>query len=336
MAFKAQGFASRYGSNIAVEEFEKLGDYVLVTQPEPWELLKNKVSNQPLQIIQSGDLSPEHLDHLAETSPAVRIVGLGGGSAMDTAKWIHWRRQLPLTQFPSLPSVDACFTRMSALRDKGGVRYEGDAVPDCVVVDFDLFRSAPGPMVTSGIGDILSCHTAWFDWKLAADQGKDTHGWQESSPQISFTYLDELFDCAPGVKELTDDGLARLMDLHKDVGWRCHEMQHARFEEGSEHFFAYCFEEVTGRTILHGELVSLGVLLLSYFQGNNYERAKETILRAGTRHRPDELGVKDEEIIETLRRLPSFSVEQNHWWSQAQLLEPKNYNEKELLDLLYW
>jgi glycerol-1-phosphate dehydrogenase [NAD(P)+] len=155
-------------------------------------------------------------------------------------------------------------------------------------------------------------------------------------PKISQTYLDELYLCAPGIAELTDDGLRRLMELHRDIGWRCHDMGHARFEEGSEHFFAYTFEEVTGRTILHGELVSMGVLIMSYLQGNNFQRAKETITLAKTRHRLEELGVRREEVIESLRRLQTYTVEQNHWYSQARLVDPNKINDDEIISLLDW
>jgi glycerol dehydrogenase-like iron-containing ADH family enzyme len=216
------------------------------------------------------------------------------------------------------------------------VRYEGDAVPEMVYVDFELFRAAPKSMVTSGIGDVLSCQTAWFDWKLAHEAGKDEFGWTKEMPKISQMYLDELYLCAPGIAELTDDGLRRLMELHRDIGWRCHDMGHARFEEGSEHFFAYTFEEVTGRTILHGELVSMGVLIMSYLQGNDFQRAKETISLAKTRHRLDDLGVKREEVLESLRRLQSYTVEQKHWYSQARFVDPEKIDEEEIIGLLNW
>ena len=78
MIFKAQGFNVTYGNNIAANAMNNLGDYVLVTQPEPWAVIEKDVINKPLSIIQSGDLSPEHLDKLATDSPAVTVVGLGG------------------------------------------------------------------------------------------------------------------------------------------------------------------------------------------------------------------------------------------------------------------
>jgi glycerol-1-phosphate dehydrogenase [NAD(P)+] len=334
--FQANGSHVKYGSNICANYLNNLGEYILITHKEPWDLIKADVKNQPKLIVEAKELSKKYLDDLANDVPGVHVVGLGGGSAMDTAKWVHWRRSLPLTLIPSIPSVDACFTRMSALREKGGVIYDGDAVPDLVLVDFELFRSAPTSMVTSGIGDVLACHTAWFDWQFAHEQGKDEFGWTPADPQISHRYLAELADCAPGVKAQTDDGLRRLMELHRDIGWRCHEMKHARFEEGSEHFFAYTFEEVTGRTIAHGELVTLGVLLMSKFQGNNFEGVQEIVKNAGTRHRLEDLKVSAQEFLDSVRRTQSFSMEQNHWFSYAQTIDFSKVSDEAILECVNW
>ena len=334
--FHAKGSNVKYGANICASHLNSLGDYILITHKEPWEIIKKDVTNQPKIIVEAKELSKKYLDNLATEIPGVHVVGLGGGSAMDTAKWVHWRRQLPLTLIPSIPSVDACFTRMSALREQGGVIYDGDAVPDLVLVDFDLFRAAPKSMVTSGIGDVLACHTAWFDWKYAHEKGMDEFGWNSESPAISLRYLAELADCASGVKAQTDDGLRRLMELHRDIGWRCHEMKHARFEEGSEHFFAYTFEEVTGRTIAHGELVSLGVLVMSKFQGNNFEGAKEIIEKAGTRHKLVDLGISTEEFLDSVRRTQTFSIEQKLWFSYAQTIDFSDISDEAILESVNW
>lgn len=322
MSFATEGFPVRYGSGITEQLASVLPSAAVITDPDVWRIMRDRLSVAPRHLVLDLELTPKYLDALTERLEGVEaVVGLGGGTAMDVAKWVHWRRGIALHQIPTLPSVNACFTRMTALRDGGRVRYEGDAVPTMVYVDFELMRTAPPSMLTAGIGDVLSCHTALWDWNLAVGAGREP-GWNDEAAGASLRYLRELAALAHSLRALEDDGLRRLMELHREVGWRCHLLDHARFEEGSEHFFAYCFEDTTGRTLLHGELVSLGVLIMSTLQDNHPEAAHAIIQAAGTRHRLDELGVKWDEVERTIARLPAFVRDGNYWFSVAHLLNP--------------
>jgi hypothetical protein len=80
----------------------------------------------------------------------------------------------------------------------------------------------------------------------------------------------------------------------------------------------------------------MGVQIMSHFQGNNPERVREIIARAGTRHKLADLGISLAEVMETMRRLPSFTVEQKHWYSYARILDPAKYDEQEIKNLLDW
>ena len=73
MTFKAQGFNVTYGNNIAADAVNNIGDYLLVTQPEPWAVIEKDVVNKPSVIVQSGDLSPENLDRLAAEAPNIKL-----------------------------------------------------------------------------------------------------------------------------------------------------------------------------------------------------------------------------------------------------------------------
>ena len=151
-----RGVARGIGGRMAVEH----GRPVVIAHPEPWASLQPDFGSEPAAVVLVEGLDRSYLEGLVRDLPAGPILGLGGGSAMDAAKWVHWRRGVPLWQVPSLPSVDAAFTHMVAVRDETGVHYSADAIPEMVFVDFDLMREAPAHLLRGGIGDVLSCHTA--------------------------------------------------------------------------------------------------------------------------------------------------------------------------------
>jgi glycerol dehydrogenase-like iron-containing ADH family enzyme len=311
-----RGIARGIGARLAAVH----GPPIVVAHPEPWASVAPDFGVDPAAVVMVVGHERPYLEGLVRDLPPGPILGLGGGSAMDVAKWIHWRRGVPLWQVPSLPSVDAAFTHMVAVRDETGVHYSGDAIPEMVFVDFDLMREAPAHLLRGGIGDVLSCHTARWDWAHAVALGHDP-AWDEGGAEASLRIMADLRALAPAIRDLTDQGLQGLMELHRLIGKLCDDLGHARFEEGSEHFFAYAFEFVNGRTIMHGELVSLGVLIMSAIQGNSPELAREIVSQAGVRHRPEELGIAWEEIDATLRALPAFVEREGLWHSVANGLE---------------
>ena len=310
-------FPVNYGSGIVKDLGRILSPSIVIAQPEPWDMVKSKIGGQPAALVMADSLERGHLEKLVADLPDVSaVIGIGGGTAMDTAKWLHWRKKIKLYQIPSLPSVNACFTHMVALREGDGVHYYGDAIPEMVFVDFDLMRAAPRHLLRGGIGDVLSCHTGRWDWAYAVARGHDP-AWDEFAAQESLRFIAELRDLAPALYEGKDEGIKKLMELHRTIGKFCDDYRHSRFEEGSEHFFAYCFEHVTGRTLMHGELVALGVLIMSSLQGNNPELAREIVQKAGVRHRPEELGYTLEEVDRTLMALPAFVKSEKLWYSIA-------------------
>ena len=127
----SQLFPVKYGPTIASDLGRILSPAIVVAQPEPWEILKGRFGGTPAALVMADSLERDHLEKLARDLPGdvSCVVGIGGGTAMDTAKWLHWRKKLKLFQIPSLPSVNACFTHMTALREGDGVRYYGDAIP---------------------------------------------------------------------------------------------------------------------------------------------------------------------------------------------------------------
>jgi ribosomal protein S18 acetylase RimI-like enzyme len=158
--------------------------FLICTAPEPWQLLEstfNRLQSSPQirvhkHVIDSMDLT--RLQHHADAyrlihPPITSVVGLGGGSAADTAKFLADALSLPLVLIPSILSVDAAFTRAAGVRCKEGgktsVRYVGDIAPllDALLIDYQLLLRAPSELNRAGVGDILSIATGLWDWREA-------------------------------------------------------------------------------------------------------------------------------------------------------------------------
>jgi glycerol-1-phosphate dehydrogenase [NAD(P)+] len=207
---------------------------------------------------------------------------------------------------PTITSVDAGFTDAIGIRSDGRVRYVGTIEPEEVVLDIALIRSAPPRLNRAGVGDILSCHTGLHDWRAAVAAGKASSGTRpppRSAPPCC-TRWSRSSTTSPAV---TDDGIRFLADAYRRIGAACSALGHSRFEEGSEHFWAYAYEHATGAHHVHGELISFAVVALSHLQDNDPAFAHRIVDAAGVRAHPDDLGITREQFAHSVVGLRAYS-----------------------------
>ena len=292
----------------AVETLRELGRYLIAVNDPPWSSIADRVP-APVTVVPSHDMELAKLDldveHTADDGAEV-VVGFGGGTALDTAKYLAWKRGLPLVQIPTITSVDAGFTDAIGVRSEGRVRYVGTIVPEEVVLDIDLIRSAPAHLNRAGIGDVLSCHTGLHDWRAAVDAGEGI-AWDDTAAELGESLLAELDSVIVDIRECTPEGIRWLADCYRRIGAACAALGHSRFEEGSEHFWAYAYEHATGAHHVHGELISFAVVALAHVQDNDPEFAHLVVSGAGVRAHPDDLGITREQFVGALVGLRAYS-----------------------------
>jgi glycerol dehydrogenase-like iron-containing ADH family enzyme len=301
-----KGFPVTYGRGIAKQHLHTLENCLVVTMEDLWPILEPSFKKPPKQLHFVDTLEIRELEAWIRGVQGIdSVVGMGGGVAADVAKFVHWKNGISLYQIPTIVSVDAFFTHEIAIRDHGVVKYMGDAVPERVFVDYDIIETAPRLLNRSGLGDILSCHTGLFDWKLASKAGEKPE-WNENLAVETQNILETVTKHITEVAAVSEPGIQMMIETLNWIGLNCYTQGHPRFEEGSEHHFVYNLEYLTGKHFVHGQVVCLGIYIMSVLQQNDPESILQIIRDSGVDISPESIDITWEDIKQTLLTLKEF------------------------------
>jgi glycerol-1-phosphate dehydrogenase [NAD(P)+] len=289
-------------------EIQEKRRVALVTSPPAWDAVKNHMPQFPptsMAFVQEATLT--HWNKLATglfiSAPEI-VYAVGGGLAADAGKYIANLFHLPMVCLPTALSVDAFFTSAAGIRENGCVKYTETPPPDQVVIDFDVLAAAPESIRAAGITDVMSIATGGWDWQFAHKRGKNPPGmefipWVHENAQ---SILGGALDCAESAGRGEREGLKQLLDCLCMEVQLCNQIGHARPEEGSEHYFAYCAEQFTGPGWPHADLLGPGILLMAERQGQESSHLRKALEDC---HIP--LTRLSGEIIQkTLEQLPGY------------------------------
>lgn len=317
-----QPFRTVFGRGL-VEELKAFvhRPFLVVTMDDLWPRFEGAFDDGLAGVHLVRTLEVSELEAEADRLPSVNaVVGLGGGQAVDVAKFFAWRRRLPLFQVPTAMTVNAPFGHRAGLRRDGIVRYLGWAVPEAVYVDIDVVQSAPRRINRAGIGDIVCYHTAHFDWRLAQDAGRIEPRWPYDGALVAAARerLESVLAHLDDIRAVNESGIRALMLAHRwggatfqDSGWN------PRHIEGMEHFFFYNLERLTGRHFIHGQPVGLGCFIGATLQQNEPEKVLGALMQAGVDVRPESMGVTWDDAAEAMKSLRAFVREAGLWYTTA-------------------
>jgi len=289
-------------------------DALVCTVPEAWEIVSGQVPGWKPAVHEIGSMELSDLERIEKQLPACDIVyGIGGGRAIDTAKFVAWKRGCEYVSFPTIISVDAFITDAVGVRKDGNVTYVGSVWPGILAVDYGVIQKAPKRFNRAGCGDLLSIHTAMFDWRLAARAGRA--GYDEAIAGRAQECLRKIIEAAAEIKNVSDRGIDALVDCCCDEVEFCVQLGGARPEEGSEHLFAYNYELITGRKVLHCELVGVGIYAMSVVQNNAPEEIARIMDACGLAFRPGDNDITFDEVRETLKTLNTYIIKSESFYS---------------------
>ncbi|MEW6070367.1 MAG: iron-containing alcohol dehydrogenase, partial [Candidatus Thermoplasmatota archaeon] len=121
-------------------------------------------------MLEVNDATKENIDKVSRMLEEVKadfLLGVGGGSKIDIAKFVAKQKGKKFISVPTSASHDGIASpRVSLKSYHGSVSIEG-ATPIAIVADTAIIVKAPYRMLVAGCGDVISNLTAVKDWLLA-------------------------------------------------------------------------------------------------------------------------------------------------------------------------
>lgn len=259
---------------ISLDELEEKRQVALLYSGPAWKAVEKQLHLPVAWRAEIFEATIDHWDGLMHGFQGDVVYSVGGGLTADAAKYFSVKNNLPLVVIPTSLSVDAFITSASGIRRDGCVYYLQTKSPENVILDLNVIAAAPKTIRAAGVTDVLSIATGSWDWKFADENKNNPPGmefiqWAYDNAQ---SVLSGVMDCAEAAGRGDLEGLKILYDCLAMEVQLCNQIGHARPEEGSEHYFAYCAEQFTGPGWPHGDLVGPGILLMAELQGQDTHR----------------------------------------------------------------
>lgn len=207
---------------------------------------------------------------------AAAVVGLGGGKALDVAKYVASLSGLPYFAVPTSLSNDGFCSPQSSLLLQGRRKSLPAALPYAVVVDLDVCLGAPVALWHSGVGDLCSKFTAVADWKLAF------HARGTPVNDLAALMSDATVYQFAARPERNQEGIQLLATALMLNGVAMEIAGSSRPASGSEHLISHALDMTGARPRLHGLQTGAAAYLVSRLQGGpHHERIGNLLARTG-------------------------------------------------------
>jgi len=203
------------------------------------------------------------------------IVGIGGGKALDTAKYIAFLARMSYIAVPTSLSNDGFCSPQASLTFDGKRRSLPAAMPQGIVLDVGICLDAPKSLWLSGVGDLVSKFTAVRDWKLAF------HKTGEPVNDLAALLSDASVYQFLASPSFDDGGTALLGTALMLNGIAMEIAGSSRPVSGSEHLISHALDAVSQRPRLHGLQVGLASYIISRLQGQHTDTINKLFQQTG-------------------------------------------------------
>lgn len=225
------------------------------------------------------------------------VIGFGGGTVLDLAKFAAFVSKTRLISLPTTLSNDSLASPVAVLGTEGKARKSFRCtIPDAIIIDVDVVKNAPDRQLLAGIGDTISKYTALYDWRLAAK--KTGEPIDDFARMISHMACDSmLYGKSEEIKSPVF--IRRLTDALVMGGLAMEIAGCSRPSSGSEHLFCHALEENHSDKVIvpHGIATAMGTYPACIFQGRDCSLLEKVIKQYAIPVKPSTNGITEDIFV---------------------------------------
>lgn len=226
------------------------------------------------------------------------VIGVGGGKAIDVAKYVSYLLRTPFISVPTAASHDGIASPFSSIRGLGSVVSVRAQTPIAIIADIDIINKAPRRLLTAGSGDLIGKFTAVLDWRLASRLKNEYYG--DYAASLALLSAKHVINFSELISKASLEGVRIVVEGLISSSVAMCIAGSTRPASGSEHLFSHALDVVANYPALHGEQVALGAIMMGYLHGINWRRLRRIIRKLGLPTTAKELGIPDVKVIEAL------------------------------------
>lgn len=299
-----------------------LSKIAIITTKTPNHLITNELETslfnhvEKIKTFQVVSPSTSFVNQLQLTDFDV-VIGIGGGKAIDTAKYAAHVYDIPCISIPTSISNDGICSPVAVLKEKQN-RFQslGATIPIALIVPLHLIKQSDEESIISGIGDLLTNLSAIEDWKLAnKETGESIDDYAVMvSKHAALSIYSEIKSYIlqnKTKKQFLEDNLKTIIESLALSGIAMEIAGTSRPASGAEHLISHSIDELFGGVKSHGIQVAFGMYITTFLRAELGLISKDSLeeLRAifrflGLPTMLLQIGLEKEQLIEAILHAP--------------------------------
>ncbi|MFH1641372.1 MAG: iron-containing alcohol dehydrogenase [Nanoarchaeota archaeon] len=278
---------------------------IIITDQDLLHLINNELKNKS-EVYVTNSANGEDLEKLISYVSKIKntvIIGFGGGRVMDYLKFVQMKTNKFTIAIPTSLATHVYASPkihcLPAIKDLGENKTIDGPVPDLVLLDIEFLQNLQivnPTLIRAGMGDLMACISAIPDW-IIAEKHKTAKVNLVVVDMVKFIIrtLNEFNVNEPLSEYIEDYSLIQVMVCNIS-GW-----VGSAPVSGSEHLFALAAEYGFEKPPLHGELVALGTLIMTYIQKGDFMKVHKLITKLHLPLSLKKIGISIEQTIVALQ-----------------------------------